>query len=449
MLEKAKSYAQELNCSLIVTSRKINILKGQQEGIDKYELLPFEFCQVVKLLEKFIQDKNSLDILKNEISKLKNQLVMVPLSLMLILEVREENKEIPSSITELYDRFTDMALGRWDKEKGIDSLYDYLIKKKFICSLAYNEFLIKNRLIIDYNEYNVYLKEYINYYGFDMSNIDTFTKEIERSGILFIGERVYFQHRTFLDYFTANYCYDKRSDIANINDKLVDYYFSDMWDNTVFFYIGLLREISKELIERILGFQSEELSIYIDKMLIGRLLQAGWHSPKKIKYECIMEAILYAPKIRDIMNNLIEEKKIILPKIFSDLILIPLADFSFCSTFLIDIGKEIMDQYLEKINKDNIIILIILLWGFKQYLTNDELNYYIDNIWNNIAIINELNTEEQGRILTHLKLINQDEKVLGKKINKKLRLIIKADPKLLRKLFLKKKIAKYQSLTSS
>ena len=49
---------------------------------------------------------------------------MVPLSLILLCELVEEKREIPESVNELYDRFTDIACGRWDKDKGIEVTFE-------------------------------------------------------------------------------------------------------------------------------------------------------------------------------------------------------------------------------------------------------------------------------------------------------------------------------------
>jgi len=71
---------------------------------------------------------------------------MTPLSLFLLLTIVEARKEVPASITELYDQFNDIILGRYDVEKGIMVIFEYLIKKRFLAELAFKEFVEKKRL---------------------------------------------------------------------------------------------------------------------------------------------------------------------------------------------------------------------------------------------------------------------------------------------------------------
>ena len=73
--------------------------------------------------------------MRESLEKIQAQILLVPLSLMLLVELVEEHREVPASVTELYDRFFDMALGREDREKGIEVLFDYHIKKKFLAEL--------------------------------------------------------------------------------------------------------------------------------------------------------------------------------------------------------------------------------------------------------------------------------------------------------------------------
>lgn len=146
VIAKLDAFSIEIGCSYILTSRRIDVLETLPQQYQKYEILPFEFSHAMQLFTKLISDKNILDIMKDGLERIQAQLLLVPLSLMLLIELVETHKEIPASVTELYDRFFDMALGRWDREKGIAVLFEYLIKKRFLGELAYNEFREKNRL---------------------------------------------------------------------------------------------------------------------------------------------------------------------------------------------------------------------------------------------------------------------------------------------------------------
>ena len=43
-----------MSCPLIITSRKIDIIKNTPVGFEKYEILPFEYSQALQLFEKYV-----------------------------------------------------------------------------------------------------------------------------------------------------------------------------------------------------------------------------------------------------------------------------------------------------------------------------------------------------------------------------------------------------------
>jgi hypothetical protein len=124
-LEKASQFADELKINLLVASRKMDLVKTAPEGFTKYELLPFEFNQALKLLDNLAGgDKDKLKVLKSGLEKIQFKMPMVPLSLILLLELVEQKREVPASVNELYDSLSEIAHGRWEKDKGIEMLFE-------------------------------------------------------------------------------------------------------------------------------------------------------------------------------------------------------------------------------------------------------------------------------------------------------------------------------------
>lgn len=230
LLSKAEVVAEELKSSLLVTSRKSEALKTSSIEFDRYELMPFEIGQAVKVFEKLVTG-DVLTSLKDGLNKISFKIPLVPLSLILLIRIVEDNKEIPASVTELYKQFTELMLGRWDQEKGIEVIFAYVAKNYFLANLAYEEFFKKERLEIPREEFEFALNNYAKEYGWDEQKTSTFAGEIERAGILAIGELVAFRHRSFLDFFTATYLNNKKQNFPSLNDHLVDIYFDPLWSN--------------------------------------------------------------------------------------------------------------------------------------------------------------------------------------------------------------------------
>src|SRR5690606_15420240 len=161
--------------------------------------------------------------------------------LQLLIELAESHREIPASVTELYDRFSDQVLGRFDKDKGIEVLFEYFIKKRFLANLAFNEFFGKDRLSIPRDELDQYLVDYAALYGWEPSRLDLFVLEVERSGVLEVRDTVEFSHRSFLDFYVAYYLFENREVIDDLDTCVADAFFNDVWSDVAFYYIGLRR----------------------------------------------------------------------------------------------------------------------------------------------------------------------------------------------------------------
>ena len=426
VIDRLDELSEELSCPYILASRKIDIINTLPEKYKKYELKPFEFKQAFQLFSNLISDSKVLDTMKETLEKIQAQILLVPLSLMLLIELIEEHKEIPASLTELYDRFFDLLLGRWDKEKGVEVLFEYHIKKSFLGALAYNEFRVKNRLEISSEDFERFLDFYAERYGFTTRDLKNFVQEIKRAGILDQREEVTFKHRSFLDYFAAFYLYENRGELNNLNDLIVNTYFDSRWNEVAFFYIGLLRQIGQDLLESIYSYENNLPIADSFKLLSGRLLQAGWHSPIQQRTYGIQMAISYAPKVRERITSLDPN----IPSIAGDFIVFALTDISFNSGFLEQHIKNHLGQLTNSKSNDDIYMAVALLWSIRRFLKPDEIRQNTDAILDGLASFSDA---EQARILL-LMTITEDEKEIRKVINRQLDKIKKRSPKVFRAL---------------
>ena len=79
--------------------------------------------QALALCERVISDQALSQSLKTGISQMRNNFELTPLAIFLLIDIIEEHQEVPASLTELYERYTDTVLGKHDKEKGIEVLF--------------------------------------------------------------------------------------------------------------------------------------------------------------------------------------------------------------------------------------------------------------------------------------------------------------------------------------
>ena len=407
LIRKLDKFSDELECGYILTSRKVDILSTLPEKYKKYELLPFEFGRALQLVSKLVSDEKTLATITDGLEKIQAQILLVPLSLRMLVDLIVTHKEIPASITELYDRFFDMALGRWDEKKGVEVLFEYLIKKKFLGDLAFNEFHTKNRLRIPAEDFRRFLASYAVEYGWDEDNQAGFVQELERAGILDLREDVNFKHRSFLEYFAAFYIYENREEIENLNSSITTIYFDSTWSEVAFYFVGLRREISQDLLERICSYDGSTPSAALEKFLSGRLLQAGWHSPDQRHVLGIKNAILCAPRVRDIFQEVIDSADSNIPIIFGDFFVLTLTDFSFGSAFLERHIRLILKELIDTKSYDDIYMAVALFSAIYRFLNEDEVKEITTDL---LGALLEFPRNEQARILLLMILVEEDAK---------------------------------------
>ncbi len=398
VVDKATRFSVDLNCGLVITSRKMETIKDVMSPFERYELLPFEFNQAMKLIERLVDNKAVIDIVKEGLQKADMRISITPLSLQLLIEIAESEREIPGSITEVYDRFVDIALGRYDH--GIDMAFEYIIKKSFLAELAWFEFYKKNRLATPSEDFTVFVNHFITTYGYDIQKLQHFIVEIQRAGILRIGQSVIFRHRSFLDYFAAFWLKEHQEEINDSDTEIVNLYFNPMWTDVAFYYIGLRRKISKKMVEGIANYSDNEFEIHILKFLIGRLLQAGWNSTAAIKIQGISSAMESYDPIRDYVDTIIKPNKERIPTIFTDFFIQALGEYSFGSKTLAKESITICNDLLSHNDAQSMRKALLLLWANRNSLDTNEIEACINQI-----LITSTFLEKQGELTLHDKAV--------------------------------------------
>jgi GTPase SAR1 family protein len=428
VIEKAQTLAEELNCSLLIASRKIDLLSITPTGFQKFELLPFGTGQALQLIDKIQNNPIAVGNIRDGLDKMRYQIPMVPLSLILLIEIVEEHKEVPASMTELYERYADAVLGRYDKDKGIEVLFEYLIKKRFLADLAYSEFASKRLIEMTREDFDAFSQRYSEEYNLK-ENLPLFIHEIERAGVLEVGdETVLFRHRSFLDYFTAFHIYEKRDEIERLNDFIVEIYFNDAWGETAFFYVGLKREVTDKLLTSILTLDSDSLWVNLQKVMAGRLLQAGWHSTTQVKYKGISTALSFVPAVREQVYKIAQKGKWPEPKIMVDFLLANSADYSFRSMFLAKELKELFDKIAGQNQAKDLTTLILLLWVMRPFIAHEVFSEEVQKLLD-LTEYDDIQIEERVRATLFLLVMKGSDKALSKAIGRRVRKLREQFPK--------------------
>jgi len=246
------------NCQIIITSRSIDFLTANNQiesNFERFELLPLNYNEMVQIGNKILSDpsqaKNFVHLVKN--SELLNSFPKTPLTtILLAILLKEEKidvKELPKNISELYSKFIDLFLNKWDKGKGISEQYKYAEKEYVIKSLA-QELHKNNKISFSEEDILKFLNSLKKERPIDiLSNPSEFLNNLcDRSSLLIrdSSDGTYkFFHLTLQEYLTA-------ATLTNNDERLLtDNFLNDWWLNPNIFYAGkhpsdsnVLREIS-------------------------------------------------------------------------------------------------------------------------------------------------------------------------------------------------------------
>lgn len=272
------------NLQIVLTTRDVDFIENENylKKYEKMELLPFDVGQAFKLVKKLIPDnklkaENFIKAIKN--NQLSNNLTRTPmaLSLMAILYKEDEIEldELPANITELYNKFTDYYLNKWDTSKGISLQYKFEESKQILAFIA-KELHTQNVTEITLSELETFLLNLKNDYDYeDLDDIDGFLKALkDRTGVIHYdtdNSTFSFSHLAFQEYFVSISFDD------SIENDLIQKFYDEWWSNAIVFYCGKQpkRDVFlKKVLETLTPIDVHQRFIHIT--LLSRALQAGY-----------------------------------------------------------------------------------------------------------------------------------------------------------------------------
>jgi hypothetical protein len=422
-LDKASRFADKQKCGLVISCRKTPMLSTILSPFDRYELLPFDLNQAISFVEKSLTDQKLIEVLKTGIRQNELKIELTPMALELLIDVAQYEKEIPASLAEIFERYTDITCGKYDNSKGIVSVFEHHIKKRFLAELAWNEFYTKDLLEITKTSFDKFVNDYAEKYGWDKPKFSQFITEIERSCLLILDDRVSFSHRSFLDFFVASRISINKVKIPDLNKEIVRIYFNDLWSDVSFYYIGIERELDPEVITGIKEFPAETLDISVYKLLIGRLLQAGWHTPSQEKIRAIEVGLDNIDGVRHFVDKMLSQSPNKLPMIFSDFFYMSLSEQSFGSRTMLNETTGICHKLVSQTDLNSMKECLLLVWAQRSRLdqkTKDEIAKQSVARMIELEGAGELSVRDKFTILIMLEQVEKDNKAIWTSIRRKI-----------------------------
>jgi hypothetical protein len=133
IIDEIKAFeASTYNIQIILSSRTADIIKSDPQLdtiFDQFELMSLNLGELVKVGEKIISDDKQAESFVALVTKgeIVNAFPKTPLTTILLAILFKEDKidpkDLPRNITELYQKFMDLFLDKWDKERGVSQQY--------------------------------------------------------------------------------------------------------------------------------------------------------------------------------------------------------------------------------------------------------------------------------------------------------------------------------------
>lgn len=283
-LQEISNFAREhSNFKAIITSRPIEDLKEKNEverNFTRYEVLPLSTRQLLTFIEKTCDNPIALEKLTSGIerSHLFKTLPKTPISAILLARIlKEDPSELPSTMTELYSKYSELVLGRWDMSKGLQSQKEYEIIDNICTDLG--SYIIQNSLDeVSSKEVYQLFSSYIKDRNLRVNPDLVYEKFLSKKEIVNYSNKkltINFKHRTFAEYFAAKKLI--RDNSAIIDSSVFDPY----WCTVFFFFVGIKRDCP-ELIDAITNVETVCSQQRITRIFqTGQYLLAGHLTPYK------------------------------------------------------------------------------------------------------------------------------------------------------------------------
>lgn len=193
------------NYRFIITARSLEKLSIKKNGKNTRELYlqNFNQKQIEVFIKKYFEDMNRgkrlLDVLKE--SNILDKLPTTPLTITLISLLYENTDyEIPATLTDIYNDFVNILLGKLEVRSKVQ-LIDLELKKRIFAFVAY-EMLNEKKFEIEKSEFFHKINSFLSPKGIEISNAENLERLIMNSGLLYIDRNnmIGFKHLSFLEY---------------------------------------------------------------------------------------------------------------------------------------------------------------------------------------------------------------------------------------------------------
>lgn len=288
---------RELKFQFLISTRsaesRIRDLLGRE--IKHYQIQKFDNRQIKAFVTKFFESSSIGEDLIEALNhnRILERLPITPLSISLIALVFEKDRrEIPATISDIYDNFNLLILGKITAETKFE-LIDFNFRERLLSIYAL-ELLRNDSLLNAGMTKKEFIEFFEKYFKNKSSEVDSSVLEdfldyfLQSSGILELKKGLYinFSHRSFLEYYASIEIFKHQRRLeSNLSKNFLDL----KWQNVAIFYAGRSRDMPDfledvlKVVEKADVFEEEANGV----MGMGYLLQALYQTDNNIRAKAI------------------------------------------------------------------------------------------------------------------------------------------------------------------
>ncbi|NQT51746.1 NACHT domain-containing protein [bacterium] len=264
-------------CKVVLTSREYASIVSLPTltGFTRLRLTPINLQQAEKILDRLEKGRKVSEDTSKEMLRRLHEVHGMDLSPLLVTVFVATSdysrKDIPANITELFKKFTEMMLGRWDQRKGLAQQYQAQLKDFLLCELGFH---MHSQQIteIPLAECREIFRSRLADTGHEADLDLLFEETVIRSGLFILdGDRVSFRHNLLQEFFAGRGV----QSAAYFQNVIAE----DWWKHAVVFYFGEHPSRHTELANLVNSLEQFEGAIlYNAAVAIGLALQACYLS---------------------------------------------------------------------------------------------------------------------------------------------------------------------------
>jgi hypothetical protein len=427
IITKVAQSIAEHGSKAVITSRWAECFdrdRSFRSAVCRLELHQLSMSRLFDFIRRLCKDTDCQTRLLEDLkrSSIFRELPKSPIAAILLAKLINENsKELPSNLTELYSKYTELSLGRWDIEKGLGTLSEYEARSSIIMEIA-THFMQNSLESIAISEAKEHFIKYLSERNLDLNPTELFNQFIGRCDIIALDKQkgtFSFKHKTFVEYFYAK-SYTRKTII--IDERV----WSPYWSTAFFFYIGLQRDCP-EAIRAITSVSAKnEEARWMRLINTPNFLLAGFASPYNLIEEVLERAILDAVDLySDVAYNKIDSLFHQLTKMhflwLMQMMIRKGFGYKFFKKAVEGAAIKICDECPDR--KRAALAVFFLAEVQRELGERDTFDFLIEKFRKDLSIELELG-------IGHETLEDQQKSVLIKKLDRRVHRAVQTDPKL-------------------